>query len=150
MATRAERTTTDVDQVRRAIGHFGRAFAAPAVDVDELRRLWDKEYPDPVYQPEELPEPLRSWAEIDDYFGKLPERIDGVSHVRPLDFRVDAVGDLAYAYARASARLGVRHREETLDGEVRQTFVLRRRDGHWLLIHYHESRLTPGLEDVVA
>jgi ketosteroid isomerase-like protein len=137
-------------EVKGVMARFGRAFSAPAVDVEGLIALWDPEYPDPVYQPEELEAPLRSWPELRAYFEGLPAQITGVSDIRPLDIRVDAAGDLAYAYVRAWGSLGVVRRDEPLEGEVRQTFVMRRRDGAWRLVHYHESRLTPGLEDAVG
>jgi ketosteroid isomerase-like protein len=139
-----------VRDVRRVIGRFGRAFSAPAVDVAELIALWDVEYPDPIYQPEELEAPLRSWPDLRAYFESLPTQITGVSDIHPLDMRVDVVGDVAYAYTRTSGSLGLVRRDEPLEGEVRQTFVMRRRDAEWRLVHHHESRMTPGLEDAVG
>jgi ketosteroid isomerase-like protein len=137
-------------EVRDVLARFGRAFSAPAVDVQGLIALWDSEYPDPIYQPEELEAPLRSWPEVRAYFEELPTVITGVSGIRPLDVRVDVFGAFAYGYVRAWSSLGVIRRAEPLDGEVRQTFVMRRRDGRWRLFHYHESRLTAGLEDAVG
>lgn len=137
-------------EVQRVIARFGRAFSAPAVDVQGLVDLWDAEYPSPVYQPEELVTPARTWDEVRGYFERLPAQITGMSDIRPLDVRVDVFGDVAYAYARTWGSLGVVKRDEPLEGEVRQTFVMRRRDGAWRIIHYHESRLTPGLEDAVV
>ena len=136
------------EEVRRAVAEFSRAFAA--ADAERLAAMWDDEYPHPVCQPEETLEPYLTQESLRSYIDHIPKVIKGVTGVRPIDFRVDVLGDIAVAYARAEATLEFVRDGGRLEGEVRQSFVLRRRDDGWRLIHYHESRLTPGLEEYVA
>jgi uncharacterized protein (TIGR02246 family) len=139
---------SDEDEVRRTVAEFGRAFAA--TDSERLIELWDEEFPHPVCQPEETLEPKLTHDGVREYIEHIPSVIKAVTDIRPLDFRVDVLGDVAVAYARAEATLQFVRGDGSLPGEVRQSFVLRNRDGAWRLIHYHESRLTPGLEEYVA
>jgi ketosteroid isomerase-like protein len=132
----------DLRQVRNVIARFSQAFAK--TDVAGVREVWDEVYENPVYQPEECLEPLLTQEAVRTYFESLPSVIRGVSDVRTIDFRVDVLDDTAHAFTRAVASLHLCDRADPLVGEVRQSFVLRRRDGKWLLIHHHESRLTPG------
>jgi ketosteroid isomerase-like protein len=135
-------------EAREVVGRFGRALAA--VDVKRLASLWDDDYAFPVFQPEERLAPLLSWDAVEAHIMHLPEVIKGVSDIRPLDFRLDVLGEVAVAYARVDAALHFVRENASLKGEVRQTLILRRRDGEWRVIHYHESRLTPGLEELVT
>jgi ketosteroid isomerase-like protein len=139
---------SDEDEVRQAVAEFSRAFAA--ADAERLAAMWDEEFPNPVCQPEETLEPFLTHEGVRSYIQHIPEVIKGVTGIRPIDFRVDVLGEVAVAYARAEATLQFARDDHSLEGEVRQSFVLRRRDGAWRLIHYHESRLTPGLEEYVA
>jgi uncharacterized protein (TIGR02246 family) len=139
---------SDEHDVRKAVAAFSRAFAA--ADAEKLAALWDDEFPNPVCQPEETLEPYIGMEAIRSYINHIPEVIEGVTDIRPIDFHVDVVGDVAVAYARAEATLRFARENATLPGQVRQTLVLRRRDDGWRLIQYHESRLTPGLEKYVA
>jgi ketosteroid isomerase-like protein len=139
---------SDVDDARKAVAAFSRAFAA--ADAEKLLALWDDEYPNPVCQPEETLEPYIGIEAIASYINHIPVVIKGVTDIRPIDFQVDVVGDIALAYARAEATLQFAREDGTLAGQVRQTLVFRRRDDGWRLIQYHESRLTPGLEKYVA
>jgi uncharacterized protein (TIGR02246 family) len=139
---------SDVDDARKVVADFSRAFAA--ADAEKLAALWDDEFPAPVCQPEETLEPYIGIEAIRSYINHIPEVIKGVTNIRPVDFQVDVLGDIAVAYARADATLQFAREDASLEGQVRQSFVLRRRDGDWRLIQYHESRLTPGLERYVA
>lgn len=138
----------DISEVKQVIQRFARAFAQ--VDVAGLRAVWDEQYPVPVYQPEETLAPMLTKDAVHGYFEHLPEVIRGVTDIQPIDFKVDVLGEVAHAFSRARAKLLFVRSSDTLDGEVRQTFILRKRDGAWRMIHYHESRLTPGLEELVS
>jgi hypothetical protein len=79
----------------------------------------------------------------------LPEVIKGVEGVRPIDFNIDVLDDVAHAYARAWVRLSFHKLDQAVEGEVRQSFFLRKTKSGWRIFHYHESRLTPGFEGLV-
>jgi ketosteroid isomerase-like protein len=137
----------DVKAVRTAVGRFARAFAA--TDGSALARLWDDEYPYPAYQPEEIDAPLLNVADIFAYFDNLKSVIRGVFDIEPRHLQLDVIGDFAHVFSTATATLVFVREDVRLEGEVRQSFVLRKRAGEWRFIHYHESRLTPGLERLV-
>lgn len=141
--------TGDFEAVKKVIGRFSRAFAQ--ADGASCWELWDQEYSAPVYQPEEIPNALLKPAKIKAYLMKLPEILESASDIRPVEFNVDVLdGGFAHAYARAWVSLSFHQIPGNVDGEVRQSFVLRKHNGAWRVIHYHESRLTPGFEDVMV
>lgn len=137
----------DARAVRRVIAQFSSGIAN--LDPAAMYAVWDRDYEGGVYQPEELVEPLFTAEEVRDYLDKFPSILEEASDIRSLDFRVDVLGDVAHAYSRSSARLTFHKLPEPVEGEVRQTFVLRKRDGQWRFIHYHESRVTPGFEEAL-
>jgi ketosteroid isomerase-like protein len=140
-------TSDDRELVLAAVGSFARAFAK--ADGERLWRLWDKSYPRPAYMPEEILHPLLDADAIRAYFMNLPTVIRGVTDISPIDLQLDVLGEFAHVFARATATLTFVRGDVKLSGEVRQSFVLRKNDTKWLFIHYHESRLTPGLEELV-
>lgn len=131
----------DIKAVKKTIGVFGAAFAKR--DVDTILSVWDDQYETPMWQPEEILEPLLTQEAVQGYFRNLPNAIKGVTDIKPMNFAVDVIGDFAHCLSRATATIHL-HDRPSVTGEVRQTFILRKRDDKWRLIHQHESRLTPG------
>ena len=104
-----------------------------------LTAIWDQRYDNIIYIPLEAAQPLRGWAAVEQYYNRvarlLRARVMTVS-----DSSVDVIGDVAYAYCTFHFEGEISGNNHTADG--RNTFILRRKDGAWKVIHYHESR--PG------
>jgi uncharacterized protein (TIGR02246 family) len=135
-----------VDVIRR----FARAFGNH--DTEQFMAVWDHEYGDRiVYQPEEIGTDVRGLDGIRAYFEHVPQVVRALREVKTIDFRVELISDdFALVHNRFWCRLALHKRPFTYDGQVRQSFVLRKRDGEWRVIHYHESRQSPGFEEAVG
>jgi ketosteroid isomerase-like protein len=64
-----------------------------------------------------------------------------------LDFDADVIGDVGWVYLRGTITFDIPGLEGPISGQARQTFILRRTEAGWKVIHYHESRETPGLRE---
>jgi ketosteroid isomerase-like protein len=53
------------------------------------------------------------------------------------DVSVDVIGDVAYAFCTFHFEGEISGNKHTADG--RNTFILRRKNGAWKVIHYHDS-----------
>jgi len=96
-----------------------------------------------VYQPEERPDALHTRADVERYVSTLNRVIGGFADTRVVDTKVDIMGEFAHVYVRFWCRI-YQVDGEPMDGQVRQTFVLRRHDHDWYVRHYHESRQILG------
>lgn len=96
-----------------------------------------------TYQPEERPDALTSRDEVQRYIEKLDQVIGGFADTRVIETKIDVIGEIAHVFVRFWCRI---HRVDGdfVDGQVRQTFVLRSRGNTWFIRHYHESRQIPG------
>lgn len=129
----------DRQQISAIVEQYRRGFAT--MDVAALKAIWDQDYDNLVYVASERPVPITSWQGISGYYDELPS---GVPPGAPLTMRVDemaadVLGDAAYVlctFHYEGEQEG--HREPVVfDGRV--TFILRRRNSSWKVIHYHES-----------
>lgn len=132
------------------IRRFAKAFATH--DTDAFMSVWDHEYGDRiVYQPEEIGTDVRGLDGIRAYFEHVPQVVRELRDIKTIDFRVEVLDeDYALVHNRFWCRLALQKRPFVYDGQVRQTFVLRKRADEWLVIHYHESRQSPGFEEAVG
>jgi ketosteroid isomerase-like protein len=135
--------TSDVMLVVRT---FSRCF--DDFDTDRFISLWDDQASLIVYQPEELHSTIFNLSALRAYFASLPNVIRGFRDTKVIDLRSDITGDTATVFVRFWTRISFAREARVLDGQIRQTFLLRRRDNRWKLVHYHESRQVPGLESV--
>jgi len=129
--------TDDETAVRAASIAFAQAMQA--MDLKAMKDLWDNGYEHLVYQPEEVELPFTTWDAIVDYWRRLPEfvsRIEG----REYSSDVAVLGDVALVYWRGHTTVEFRHSSESLAGDSRLSAALRRTDGGWRFIHWHESR----------
>jgi ketosteroid isomerase-like protein len=149
-AEAAPEPSADEKAVFGLIRRFGRAYASG--DVEVFMSIWDDEYGDRlVYQPEELGVEVNGLEALRAYFEHVPEVVREFRDIRPIDFRVEMLDGFALVHNRFWVRLALTKRPFSVDGQVRQTFVVRKRDdGEWKAIHYHESRLSPGFEEAVG
>lgn len=146
-ATQDAETKTDQDAILATLRRFSRAF--DSFDTDQFMSTWDEEA-EIVYQPEELLHPIFDRDDLRAYFDHLPEVIRRFNDNRVIDFKLQTHGDLATVYVRFWSRISFAKVPQTADGQIRQSFVLRRRDDGWRLVHYHESRQAAGMEEAVG
>ncbi|GAA4091290.1 nuclear transport factor 2 family protein [Nocardioides kongjuensis] len=130
--------TTDEQRVRATWTAYGEALQA--LDLDGLQALWDQEYSDLLYQPEEYARPCRTWEEIVAYWTGIPAVVERIAEWRELETDVTVAGDLALCFSTLATSMHLHGIEEPLTGEVRFTAALRRSGGDWRLVHAHESR----------
>ncbi|MQA81826.1 MAG: hypothetical protein GEV10_25710 [Streptosporangiales bacterium] len=129
---------------------FAKAFATH--DTDMFMSVWDQEYGDRiVYQPEEIGTDVKGLDGVKAYFDHVPQVVRALRDVKTLEFRAELLEDnYALVHNRFWCRLALHKRPFVYDGQVRQSFVLRKRDGEWKVLHYHESRQSPGFEEAVG
>lgn len=134
--------------VENAVARFARAMGA--FEAEAVVALCDEETHAFVYQAEELDGPIRSIERLRDYVVHAPRIIDSITEVSVLESAVEIHGDIAVAFYRSWARIRVAATHEVIDGQVRQSFVFRRRPGGWRLSHYHESRQAAEFRSLVG
>lgn len=124
----------DKQDVAGVIEQYRRGFAT--LDVATLTAMWDQSYDNIIYIPLEAAHPVRGWGAVEQYYNRvarlLRARVMTVS-----DLSVDVIGDVAYAFCTFHFEGEISGNKHTADG--RNTFILRRKNGAWKVIHYHES-----------
>jgi ketosteroid isomerase-like protein len=137
-STSTEPVATDERDVLRAIRAFIRTFEN--FDVEAMVAAWDDKAEQIVYQPEERAAPMFSIAEVREYARTLPDFFVKATDVSLIDKKVLVMGGAtAHVYIRLSCSIELtsgRH----INGQLRQSFMLTKRDETWRLVHYHESR----------
>lgn len=102
--------------------------------------LWDDEFSSLIYQAEEASTPLTQFNEIKAYWDEIPKLIKEINEVSQVDLNIQEIGDVAAIFARVRISLIVFSQPSSLAGEMRISFVSRRRKDGWKFVHYHESR----------
>ncbi len=111
-----------------------------AKDLAGLRIIWDESYNDLVYQGEEFPGPFTSWKQIKHYYRELLAKlVEKVNRWDRTGLWIDVFHDVAYAFTTTDFSLIVKGIPEPYSGTARQTFIFRKVDEGWKVIHYHES-----------
>lgn len=136
------------EEVVKVLRQFSGAFQT--FDTDSFIATWDESMDSIVYQPEELRHPILSLKDLRAYFDNVPNVVKKMHDIRVIDFSIDIDGDVAIVYVRFWCRIAFAKVVETVDGQIRQSFILRNRGGEWKLVHYHESRQAPGFEQAVG
>jgi ketosteroid isomerase-like protein len=147
-----ETQTSKIEDERSAVVGVVRQFseAFGRFDVDALIGLWDDSARRIVYLPEELREPIFDLKALRAYFENVPNVVRRMHDVKVIDFELDVDREVATVFVRFWARIAFAKVPETVDGQIRQSFVLRKRDAGWKLVHYHESRQAAGFERAVG
>lgn len=132
-------TSTDHRSIEAVIEQYRQGFLE--LDPEVLIDIWDPTYHSPVYVAQEESEPRLGLDTIVAYYRALPGNIpaDRVVSMYVDIVDVSVLGDTAVAFAL------FRFEGEMTDGAApfvakgRTTFIFRRHDGRWKVIHYHES-----------
>jgi ketosteroid isomerase-like protein len=138
----------DQDAVLGVVRRFSRAF--DNFDTDAFLSTWDSDAPSIVYPAEELSYALFGFDALRVYFTNLPNVIRDFRDIKVLDMKIAVDGDYATVYVRFSCRISFAAVPQVSDGQIRQSFVLRRRMAGWRIVHYHESRQAAGMEAAVG
>lgn len=139
----AEDLEADREAVKRVVKRWARAFSAN--DVAGVLAVWDRDYARILHQAEEFPDPLRGWEELVYYNTTMMRLASNLRDQSVLDLESDVIGDVGWVYLRGTITFDIPGLAEPISGQARQTFILRRSEAGWKVIHYHESRETPGL-----
>ncbi len=109
------------------------------LDFEQLAGLWDKDYPNLVYIPEERPA-LFGWEQIEAYYASVKTMMSEMEvRLEPQAF--DILGDTAFIVCLGRWRGQNRHRDAPSGGSARACFWLRDVGGAWKLIQYVEAVL---------
>ena len=141
----AESVEADREAVKKVVRRWARAFSSG--DADAVLAVWDRAYPMIRHQAEEFPDPLRGWDELSHYNRTMVRLASGFRDQSVLDLEADVIGDMAWCYLRGTITFDVETMSKPITGVARQTFILHRTADGWKVIHYHESRETPGLRE---
>jgi ketosteroid isomerase-like protein len=127
-------------QVRRTGNRSRRSLSSiaeglPLWTLKALTAIWDQDYDNIIYIPQERPQPVRGWVGVEHYYNSVAELFDRVRTMTVRDVSVDVFGDVAYAYCIFHCEGEMQGKRHIADG--RNTFLLRRSRGSWKVIHYH-------------
>jgi ketosteroid isomerase-like protein len=138
-------------------------FGWEARDVELAYSWWDRDYDKHIYLALEIASPARTQKEMELYrHGQREDRIQTGMRWNwklPLaaeDFRVDLVrDDLMLVYSNLHARPVPFDKPEPAERDApyftyRVSWLLRKTEGDWKIVHYHESRPTPGPTEVLT
>jgi len=114
--------------------------AFQGLDSSKMKDLFDHAFPGLVYQSEENAEPMYTWEEIDAYWTAVPQIVAAIPDWTELTRKIAVDGDTAFVYAKLMTHLEVHGAKKPLIGELRASIGMRRADGGWKIVHYHESR----------
>jgi ketosteroid isomerase-like protein len=117
-------------------------------DSDSQLALWDSDYPRLTLLPTEREVPLRGWPEIREYYVTMMPRF-GAKRWDITSLKIDLLSeDLAFAHfaveGEAETSLSDLYPESGAGADVwlgRGTYILRRTDKGWKIIHCEDSTL---------
>src|SRR5579884_3779794 len=107
--------------------------AIERLDFPTLQAMWDPDFADFVYQPEEYEEPIRNWEELLQYWNAVPTLVESVPRWAEIETDVAVVGVAAIVFSRLDTSIRIRDTGRPFDGEVRCSLGLHEVKGSWLL-----------------
>ena len=125
----------DEQQVQEVIDRW--MSALNACDTEAVKTVWDESYPDLIYIAEENNDALHGWEGVEGYY-------NGLADVSEADWemdnvKIDVMGDVAWVYLTYVVEAHLMGFGRTMVFPGRNTFILRKNEGEWKIIHYHES-----------
>jgi ketosteroid isomerase-like protein len=132
------RDEQDSQQIAAIIEQYRHGFAT--LDVTALTSIWDQDYHHIIYIAQEMAQPVQGWVGVKRYYQRVAGFLERVKTMEVSNVSVDVLGGVAYAFLSFHFEGEVSGRPHIADGRV--TFLLRRTNEAWKVIHYHESR--PG------
>src|SRR6202034_1871339 len=141
----ADPSEVEVEAIKKVVRRWARAFSS--LDAETILSLWDPTYSKIMHQAEEFPDPIRGFDELSHYNRTMMTLASNLRDQSLIDLDADVIGDLGWCYLRGTITFDIPGMKESLRGQARQTFILRKTPAGWKIIHYHESRETPGLRE---
>ena len=130
---------TDHEAVGAVVEGLRQGFGGP--DAGRLKQLWAGDG-DLRYVASERSRPLRTREEIERYYDDAVGPVAAVDAAEITDLTVDVSGELGYASYRFRYDGRASGEDSRFSVDVRSTVILRKTNGRWGIVHYHES--TPG------
>ena len=125
----------DKQQVREVIDRW--MAALNDCDTEAVKRVWDESYPHLIYIAEENNDALHGWEGVEDYYNGLKDV--SVANWSIDNVNIDVMGDVAWVYLTYVVEAHIMSFGRTMVFPGRNTFILRKNEGEWGIIHYHES-----------
>ena len=110
------------------------------LDSALMLSLFDLESDDLAYQSEENEGPLVTGEALTTYWTRATEFLKEVRTWEPLTNKFVTFGDSAFIYTKLQTSIVTSIFPEPFEGELRATLGLIKRDQHWRIVQYHESR----------
>jgi ketosteroid isomerase-like protein len=95
-------------QIAAVIEQYRRGFAT--MDVEGLKAIWDQDYDNIIYVPQEMAQPVRGWAEVEQSYKSVAEFLERVSTMTVGDLSVDVLVMLPMLFASSTLRARLRGR----------------------------------------
>ena len=132
------------DDRQQLLGVLNEYFTAwKSLDRNAVKRIWDQTYESPVYIAAEHEQPMIGWPAIDEYLGSsTPTQVQRIKVAGAREVWLDVLGEAAYVFSTAYFEVEFKN-GQALTIKPRDTMSMRRRDGKWKVILYHESRPAP-------
>ena len=136
MALSGDPVKAEREEVAKVVDEFRQGWSD--LSVKSLLKGFDKDYEHLIYLPTELEKPLTTWKDLEKYFE------DGVAFFLNMNFvlkglTIDVFGDTAFAFSGYDFNFQAKGSPDMVNLQGYVTFILRKKQGHWRIIHYHES-----------
>ena len=125
----------DEQQVQEVIDRW--MSALNACDTEAVKTVWDESYPDLIYIAEENNDALHGWEGVEGYYNGLADVSEANWEMD--NVKIDVMGDVAWVYLTYVVEAHLMGFGRTMVFPGRNTFILRKNEGEWKIIHYHES-----------
>ena len=125
----------DEQQVQEVIDRW--MSALNACDTEAVKTVWDESYPDLLYIAEENNDALHGWEGVEGYYNGLADVSEANWEMD--NVKIDVMGDVAWVYLTYVVEAHLMGFGRTMVFPGRNTFILRKNEGEWKIIHYHES-----------
>lgn len=109
------------------------------LDTNTLKSIWDQEYKNIIYIATELKDPIYGWEGVKNYYEGAAKDLLEVKEFDIKNISLDIFHDTAYAFCSYHFVAITKADNKSIGGDGRVTFILKKRGGKWLVIHYHES-----------
>ena len=77
----------DRQQIAGVIEQYRHGFAT--MDVEGLKAIWDQDYDHIIYIAQEMAQPVRGWAEVEQYYKRVAGLLERVKTMTVGDLSVD-------------------------------------------------------------
>lgn len=106
-------------------------------DTERVKKVWDESYDGLTYIAEENNDALHGWVGVDGYYNGLADVTEANWEMDNL--KMDVIGDVAWVYITYVVEAAIKSFNRTVVFPGRNTFILRKVNDRWKIIHYHES-----------